>query len=274
MVVGRLKAELERPVDGASVAAFRVIFGLLLFISCLRFMQHGWVDEYFRAPRYFFHYWGFAWLRPLPGQGMRLLYGVLTLCSLGIALGVRQRLAAAVFALGFGYAHFCDKANYLNHYYLITLLAGWCAVLPLDRQYSLRVWRRPEQQVARVRAWVLYALRFQVGVVYVFGGVGKLGADWLFHAEPLRLWLAANVELPVLGALFTKPWLAFAFSWAGALFDLGVVPALLYRRTRTAAYLFAVLFHGLTALLFHIGMFPWLMLGCAPLSISQGNMPM
>src|SRR6185295_19142266 len=109
----------------------------------------------------------------------------------------------------------------------------------------------------------LWILRFQVGVVYVFGGIAKLGSDWLIHGEPLRIWLAANAEMPVLGRLFSERWFAIGMSWAGMLFDLSIVPLLSWRRTRPYAYVVACLFHAMTALLFEIGMFPWIMTALA-----------
>jgi len=45
----------------------------------------------------------------------------------------------------------------------------------------------------------------------VFGGLAKLNSDWLLHGEPLRIWLSANVELPVLGRILSEPWAAFLF---------------------------------------------------------------
>jgi vitamin K-dependent gamma-carboxylase len=265
MVLGRLIRGLDRPVDAASCAAFRVLFGALLLVSTLRFLGHGWVAEYYRAPQLFFHYWGFAWLRPWPGSGMYLHYAALALASALVLLGLGYRAACAIFALGFAYAHFCDKATYLNHYYLITLLSALCACLPLDRMYSLRVHRKPGDRRGQVRAWALYLLRFQVAVVYLFGGIGKLNRDWLLHGEPLRIWLAADGDLPLIGRYLGQPGVALAFSWAGALFDLSIVPLLSWRRTRCAAYAVLVGFHALTAALFHIGMFPWIMIAAATL---------
>ena len=64
----------------------------------------------------------------------------------------------------------------------------------------------------------------------------------------------------MLGRLFVQPWAGLVFSWCGALFDLSIVPLLLWRVTRAPAYLVLVIFHVLTALLFHIGMFPWIMI--------------
>jgi vitamin K-dependent gamma-carboxylase len=260
MVVARLTQALNRPLDAASVAAFRIAIGALLLISTLRFFAHGWVREFYGVPRHFFSYWGFAWVRPLPLLAMYALYALIAGAALCLMLGLASRAAALLAALSFGYAHFCDKANYLNHYYLVTLLLGLLAFLPVDREYSGRVWRRASERRGQVRAWVLYLLRFQIGVVYLFGGLAKLNADWLVHAEPLRIWVAANGELPVFGPLLSEPWAAFVFSWCGALFDLCIVPLLSWRVTRAPAYAVLLVFHVLTALLFRIGMFPWLMI--------------
>ena len=138
-------------------------------------------------------------------------------------------------------------------------------LLPLDREGSLRVVLRPGDRRTEVWAWVLWLLRFQFGLVYVFGGLAKIGADWLLFGEPLRIWLAANAELPVLGRLFGEPWVAVAMSWCGMLFDLSIVPLLSWRRTRAFAYALVVVFHALTGALFHIGLFPWIMSAAATL---------
>jgi vitamin K-dependent gamma-carboxylase len=260
MVVGRIARALDRPVDAASVAVFRISFGALLFVAVLRFILQGHVRGYYEEPRFFFHYWGFSWLEPLPAPFMYVLYGLLALAALCICLGFQYRAAATAFTLGFSYAHLCDKTNYLNHYYLVSLLTALLAFLPLDREFSVRVVRDPGQRCGQVRAWALYLLRFQVGVVYLFGGIGKLGADWLWYAEPLRIWLTSRAELPVLGHLLVQPGAALAFSWCGALFDLSIVPLLSWHLTRGPAYLVLIVFHVLTALLFPIGMFPWFMI--------------
>ena len=46
MVVGRLTEALNRPVDAASVAAYRIAFGAMLLASTIRFFVHGWVREF------------------------------------------------------------------------------------------------------------------------------------------------------------------------------------------------------------------------------------
>jgi vitamin K-dependent gamma-carboxylase len=265
MVVGRLTRALDRPVDAASVAVFRILFGAVMLLSTARFFERGWIAEDYGKPRLFFHYWGFGWVHPFSVSGMYALYTVIAAAAACVLVGALYRFAALVFALSFSYAHLCDKSNYLNHYYLVSLLACLFVFLPLDRELSFRVWRTPSARRGQVRAWVLYLLRFQIGVVYVFGGIGKLGSDWLLHGEPLHLWLAMSAELPLLGPFLVQSWSGLAFSWAGALFDLSIVPLLSFRATRVPAVVLVVIFHVLTALLFQIGMFPWIMILSATL---------
>lgn len=62
--------------------------------------------------------------------------------------------------------------------------------------------------------------------------------------------------LAVVGAHFTGEWIVWLFTYGGLLLDLLVVPLLLWRRTRTAAFALAVVFHLLNAALFRMGSFP------------------
>ncbi|MEO6685793.1 MAG: HTTM domain-containing protein, partial [Dyadobacter sp.] len=88
----------------------------------------------------------------------------------------------------------------------------------------------------------------------------KLRFDWLFEAQPLRIWLAANQNFPVIGPLLTETWVAFLLSWFALFFDLSAPFFLSFKRTRIYMYGVIVVFHLLTHFLFYIGMFPWMMI--------------
>src|SRR5689334_11817659 len=57
---------LFAPVDIASLAAFRFLFGVIMAGAMIRFMAKGWVRELYLAPAFHFPYPGFEWVRPLP----------------------------------------------------------------------------------------------------------------------------------------------------------------------------------------------------------------
>ncbi|MCC6766136.1 MAG: HTTM domain-containing protein [Deltaproteobacteria bacterium] len=257
-------------MDAASLVFFRVAFGTVMAAAVVRYFAYGWIDSLFVRPRFFFAYPGFEWIRPWPAWGMHLHFAALGVLALAIAAGCCTRLSLALFALGFTWVHLLDKTIYLNHYYLVSVLAAVMCLLPMGVAGSVDAWRAPERAAERVPAWVVWVLRVQLALVYFYGGVAKLNTDWLVHAQPLRIWLAARGDLPLLGPWLEEPWVAWAFSWAGAAFDLGVAPFLFWRRTRLLAYVVVVVFHVLTSLLFPIGIFPWLMIGLTPVFLDPG----
>jgi hypothetical protein len=67
--------------------------------------------------------------------------------------------------------------------------------------------------------------------------------------------------MPGLGHVFKADWVVYSFVSGGLLLDLLVAPLLLWRRTRPFAFAAAVLFNLINAVIFEIGIFPWLMLG-------------
>jgi vitamin K-dependent gamma-carboxylase len=257
-------ARLARPIDGAWLAAFRVLFGLALCVSMLRFLAYGWVERFFVRPQYFFKYRGFEWVEPLPGELMRPLFALLASLSLALALGVGFRVCALALALGLSYVQLIDVSTYLNHYYLAALLAWLLAASPANRLWSIDAWlarRRAQAELdhGTVAAGWLYLFRFQIALVYIFAGLAKAQSDWLVHAQPLRIWLGASTDLPLIGALFTLEGAPIVLSWCGFLFDTTIVLWLSWRKTRPLAYAAVIVFHALTRLLFPIGMFPVIM---------------
>ena len=253
----------SHPVSGASAAAFRIAFGTLGVIAVLRFAARGWIDELYITPEHHFTYSGFWWVQPLPGWGMYAHFALLGLASIGVALGYRYRLSIAAFFLLFTWVELLDKTTYLNHYYLVSLLSFLMVFMPLHRTASLDARRSPHPLNGTVPVWVVWTLRAQLSAVYLFSGIAKLNPDWLFHAQPLRIWLYNSSDILLIGALLKEPWTAYAMSWAGAAFDLTIVGWLLWRRSRPWAYAVVVVFHVLTWLLFPIGMFPWIMMTVA-----------
>ena len=263
-----LGAALLRPVDSAWLAAFRVLFGLTLLTSTLRFLAYGWIDKLFVAPAFHFKYWGFSWIEVPPAGALHALFWALAALCGCVSLGLFFRAAALGLFLGFSYLQLLDVTTYLNHYYLASLLALLLACSPAGRTWSLDARLRPHLARRTLPAAWLYLFRFQVAVVYTFAGLAKAHSDWLFHAEPLRIWLLSRADTPLIGPLLARDWAAPVMSWAGFLFDTGIPWLLMVPRLRPFAYLLVIGFHTLTGLLFPIGMFPVIMVLSALLFFS------
>lgn len=267
-VLERLRVHLGRRVDVAWLAAFRVLFGSMMAWSALRFLSNGWVDLFFVQPRVHLKYWGFSWVVALPPAGMYALHGALAALALLVAAGLFYRVAIVLYFLAFTYVQLIDVSLYLNHYYLVSLLALLLCFMPAHAAWSLDARRVPGRASATVPGWCLDLLRLQVAVVYTFAGLAKLGTDWLRHGQPLGIWLASRSDLPLVGPWLADARVALAASWAGFLFDTTIVWWLSWRRTRPLAYAALLAFHVTTAVLFPIGMFPAIMVVAATVFFS------
>lgn len=251
---------LFESIDIASLVAFRVLFGLLMSASMVRFFVKGWVAELYLQPTFFFTYPGFSWIQPWPAWGMYAHVSLLALLALLIAAGWYYRVSAVLFCGLFTYLELLDQTNYLNHYYLISLISFLMIFCPLHRAFSIDAWRRRPSARPTAPRGLLWLLRSQIALVYLFAGISKLNGDWLWHAQPLNIWLTAHTDFPLLGGLFGWVWVHYAMSWVTVVFELTIVGFLLWRRTRWLAYVTVVSFHLMTLMLFHIGMFPWIMI--------------
>ena len=254
MATERLRHALSQGVDPAGFVVFRLAFGLLAAFTAIRFVGSGWVEELLLDPSYHF-----AWIPGLEVPPAPVVYGLFAaqiLAGLLIAIGRHARPALVVWLVSFGVVELFDKALYLNHYVLMTLLGVWLLVSPVHR-VSLSSGRLP--------AWSLWLLRVQVATVYAWAGVAKLNADWLLRAEPLTTWLQALVEVPLVGPLLAHDTTAYLMSWGGAAYDLMIPALLLAVPTRRLALALVAGFHVTVGVLFPIGVFPLVMLAAATL---------
>jgi hypothetical protein len=254
-----LSGRLIAPVDLASLVFFRIGCGAMLAWWARDYLATGRVHYYYIQPRFHFTYYPFDWVQPWPGVGMYLHFLALILLALCIAVGCFYRLACVLFAVAFAYVFLLDATNYQNHYYLVILLSLVLAIVPANRAVSMdaALWPRIHSDFAP--AWCLWLLRFHIALPYFFGGVAKLDPDWL-SGMPMRQMLAAQASLPIVGQYLTWPAIATAFAWGGLLFDLFIVPLLLWKRTRAAAFTICLLFHITNSVLFSIHIFPWFMI--------------
>lgn len=254
----KLKAFLFEEVRPEPLAFFRIVFGLLMTFSTIRYISKGWINEFFVQPEHYFKYPYFHWVEN-PGEiGIYFLFGALLLSSILITVGYKYRLATIVFLLSFLYIELIDITYYLNHYYFVSLVAFILVFLPAGKCFSIDAMQNGETE--SIPNWTILIIKFQVAVVYIFAGIAKLNYDWLIDAMPLSIWLPANSHLPIIGGLLKFQFTAYIFSWFGAIYDLFIVFFLIYPKTRKVAYFFVIVFHLATSALFNIGVFPYVMI--------------
>ena len=259
----RTCAALFKPVDISFLVYFRIVFGAIMLWEVYRFFKFDWIARYYVQPAIHFTYYGFSWVRPWPGRGMYVHFFVLGVAAACIIVGFCHRAAAAVFFLGFTYVFLLDQARYLNHFYLVCLIGFILIFLPANRAFSVDALLRPKIRSDVVEAWTLWLLRAQVGIAYFFGGIAKLNSDWVSGGEPMRIWLSPFTKLPLFGPIVQNEWVVYSFVYGGLLLDLLIVPLFLWRRTRPIAFVAAIVFNLMNAVMFSIGIFPWFMLAAS-----------
>lgn len=251
MVIDSLK--YRRPVDPAGLILFRFGFGLLMVFSAVRYWYMGWIEELLLLPSFHFNYYFFEWVQPWTGNGLYIHFAAMIISALCVMIGFRTRLFAALFFVLFTYIELIEKACYLNHYYFVSIMAFLMALLPIPNGGI-----RHEQRLIPV--YVYWVLRLQVGLVYFYAGLAKVGHDWLLRGEPLYTWLQSYSHWPLVGEVMTTRAFAITMGWGGAIFDLTIVGWLLWRKSRPWAYAVLCFFHIFIWLLFPIGIFSWVMI--------------
>lgn len=257
---------LFKPIDNASLIFFRVIFGILAFLDIAGiFGYYHLYKDSFNPEKFQFKYYGFEWVQPLPEPFMSLFFIGLMMVAILIIIGKWYRFATTIFAIGFAYTFFLEKAHYLNHGYLMMWLCTVMIFLPANRNFSTDALQNPDLQANRMPYWCLFILQFLMGVVYFYGGLAKINSDWLLNAQPLKIWLAAKGNMPILGWIWKQEITAWFMSWGGFCLDFFIVFFLLFKRMRIWAFCFVLFFHCVNLILFQIGIFPWMSLALTSL---------
>lgn len=258
----RFRRAMLSPVNSASVAVYRIAFGIAMMVNVSLYVP-VLVRQYYVDTDVHFPYGPIEFV-PAPGLGIYAVYLGVFVAGALIAVGRWYRPAVlAVFVLA-TWIFLLDSTYYQNHEYLVSALAFLMLFLPLDARWSLDARRHPERASGTVPAWVLWFLRFQIGIPYFYGGIAKLNSDWL-QGEPLRQWLANRTDIEPIATILTTEAVVWFMAYGSLVLDLGIVFALLYKPTRVAGFVLITIFHLMNVWLWGLFIFPWLMIAATTL---------
>jgi len=250
---------LFKPIDNAQLVVFRVFYGLLVCAECFGAIATGWVKKTFIQPKFTFSFIGFEWLQPLPGNGMYFYFVVMGIAGILITIGYKYRYSALTFAIMWTGVYLMQKTSYNNHYYLLMLLAYIMAFFPANRNISLDVHFKPSTKKDQMPNYIRWLIIVQLFIVYTYASVAKLYGDWLDFSI-IDLLMRSKKDYALIGPLLQEKWVHQIIGIFGILFDLLIVPALLWKPTRKIAFAFSVFFHLFNSIVFRIGIFPYLSL--------------
>ena len=246
-------------IDNSALVVFRVFFGLLIALEAFGSIATGWIKRTLIEPQETFNFIGFEFLQPLPGNGMLYYYGVMGLFGLLVMVGYKYRFSIFCYTIMWASVYLMQKSSYNNHYYLLMLLCGIMFFLPAHKNASIDSWRNASLREISMPRWVWLFIVFQMWIVYTYASVAKLYPDW-FNGEFPRILMKSKADYWLVGDLLQQGWAHMSISWFGFLFDLLIIPLLLYKKTRVPVFIAAIFFHLFNSFIFHIGIFPYLSL--------------
>lgn len=251
---------LFRQIDNAPLIVFRVVFGLLIALECYGAIFTGWIRYTLIEPEFTFNFIGLDFLQPLPGNGMYFYFAIMGTLGLMVMVGFKYRWSLGLFTLMWTSVYLMQKASYNNHYYLLVLLCLLMLLLPANRYLSVDAKYHPKLKKISMPNWCAWIIILQVWIVYTYAAVAKLYPDWL-NLSVAETLMRGKQHYPLVGDLLQQRWLHGFISYSGILFDLLIVPLLLWKKTRKWAFFASIFFHVFNSLVFQIGIFPYLSLG-------------
>ncbi|MBZ9651653.1 HTTM domain-containing protein [Psychroflexus montanilacus] len=250
---------LFKQVDNSPLIVFRIFFGLLIALEAWGAIATGWVRRTLVEPQFTFNFIGFDFLQPLPGPGMYFYFGLMGLFGIFVMLGFKYRFSIIAYTLLWSCVYFMQKTSYNNHYYLLILLLIFMCIVPAHNYFSIDAKKNPELKSISMPNWVVLFIIGQIWIVYTYASLAKLYPDWLDGTFP-ELLMKGRAHYWLIGDLLQEPWVHMSICIFGILFDLLVVPLLLWKRTRKAMFIASIFFHLFNSIVFQIGIFPYMSL--------------
>jgi vitamin K-dependent gamma-carboxylase len=256
--------------DNSPLIIFRIFMGILISLECYGAILTGWVRRTLLEPTFTFSFIGFEWLKPLPGPGMYIYFLIMGTLGVLIALGYKYRFSIISFTILWTAVYLMQKTSYNNHYYLLILISLMMCFFPAHQSYSLDARMRPELRSESMYSYVKWIFVLQLFIVYTYAAFAKLYADWLDFSF-IGILMQNKSDYWLIGGLLQESWAHKFISLMGIFFDLLIIPALLWKRTRNIAFAFSIFFHLFNSIVLQIGIFPYLALAFSVFFFEPGT---
>lgn len=243
-------------IDNSPLIVFRIFFGFLISCESFGAIITGWVKRVLIEPKFTFSFIGLEWLQPLPGYGMYFYFIIMGLFGIAIMLGYRYRVAIIGYTILWAGVYFMQKTSYNNHYYLLLIISFYMIFLPANQYASLDVKQQRIHKQNTMPYWISLLFIVQVTIVYFYAAIAKFYPDWL-DGTFTKLLLSGTTSNEFLLKIFLNKYFYLFIAYAGILFDLLIVPLLLFKKTRTIALAASLSFHLFNAIFLQIGIFPF-----------------
>lgn len=254
-----LKTILYRRVDNSPLIVFRIIFGFLIAAEAWGAIATGWIKRNLIEPQFTFNFIGFDFLQPLPGDWMYVYYAVMGLAGVFVMIGFKYRLSIITYTVMWLAVYLMQKTSYNNHYYLLVLLLVFMSIVPAHKYKSVDAKLNPSLKSTHMPNWVIIFIIAQLWIVYTYASIAKIYPDWLDTTVP-KILMESVKHYYIIGDTLQQTWVHYSVTYFGIVFDLLIVPLLLWKKTRNYAFFVSIFFHLFNSIIFQIGIFPYMSL--------------
>lgn len=252
---------LFKRIDNTGLSLWRIAFGLLITIEAFGAIVLGWVKEVLVEPQFTFNFIGFDFLQPLPGTGMYYYFLLMGVFGILVMLGYKYRWSMAAYALMWTCVYLMQKTAYNNHYYLLMLLCWMMVFFPSGRYLSLDSLKRGYKKYDMPN-WVKVVFILQIWIVFTYAAIAKMYPQWLDGSVP-KLFMNGKSDYWLIGPILQQSWVHYSIVYFGILFDMFIIPLLLWKRTRVFGFCLSLFFHLFNSIVFQVGIFPYMSIAFA-----------
>jgi len=252
---------LFKRIDNTGLCLWRIAFGFLITVEAFGAMATGWVKRVLVEPEFTFNFIGFEFLQPLPGNGMYFYFTLMGCFGFLVMIGYRYRWAMAAYALMWTSVYLMQKSAYNNHYYLMMLLCWIMVFLPANRSLSMDA-KKESFRKNSMPQWVKTFFIANLWIVFTYAAVAKIYPHWL-DTTVAELFMKGKKDFWLIGDFLQLTWVHYSITYFGILFDLLIIPMLLWKPTRLFGFYLSLFFHLFNSAVFHIGIFPYMSIAFA-----------
>jgi vitamin K-dependent gamma-carboxylase len=126
--------------DASYLAVFRILWGLIMLQEVVNHITLNYAKLYetaYQNPYFQFKYYGLDFGAPPSFEFLQWLMWLMAVMAICIIIGLFYRLASIGFAAAFIYFYATDATFYLNHFYLVAVMAMMLCFLPCNVYFSL-----------------------------------------------------------------------------------------------------------------------------------------
>lgn len=243
-------------IDNSPLIVFRIFLGFLLAAESFGAIITGWVSDRFVETIFSFNHIGFDCLQIFHGKTMYFYFVIMGILGVFVMLGYYYKMSISLFTILWSGAYLMQKESYNNHYYLLLLVCLIMCFLPANRYFSIDVKRNPRLKSEMMQQWISWIMILQVTLVYLFSVVAKCYPGWL-DGSFIKIMFSNTIDYPLIGKLTQNHYFQQFIIYSGLIFDLTIVPLLLWNRTRTFAFILSIIFHIFNSITLQIGVFPF-----------------